>query len=194
MLNGRPGTGIPTLYWKGATNEERERSHRAFVDKYKNILTGQPFTLPQEMYVVARAHFKPYDAGRGGLPIIASGFLDGSMRSDDPNRRVHIAGSYTAAVANRMPDAIKCELSACEAMLSIVPDYDKIKMERAVAQAYPVFLLVKVRVTDLQATGGAVNLAPGYHNGGQAQSAAVIVGDIGIYADEALTRSVASFQ
>jgi hypothetical protein len=78
-------------------------------------------------------------------------------------------------------------------MLAAVPGYEKIQSERVVSQSYPVYLLAKVRVTALQSTGGAVNLSPGYHNGGKAESAATITGDIGVYADERLSRAIASF-
>ena len=113
-LNNQPAVGRMVPSWKGKSTAEWDAAHKAYVDRYGKLLVGQAATLPQDIYVVTRASLKPYSAEKGGLPISSSGFLDGARRADDPQRRLKVVNNYTAAVPDRLAEALQCSPSQCE--------------------------------------------------------------------------------
>ena len=143
--------------------------------------------------MVTRASLKPYSAEKGGLPISSSGFLDGARRADDPQRRLKLVNNYTAAVPDRLPEALQCSPSQCEKILDAIPGRQEILKLRTIAQDYPVYLLVKARVTEVEGSQNLIAIGPGYVTAGQPNSEATIVEDIAVYADKELSKKIHQF-
>lgn len=156
-------------------------------------MISQASPLPQDIYVLTNATLKPYSAEKGGLPINSSGFLDGARRADDPKRKLKLASNYAATVPNRLPEVLKCNPSQCEEILDAIPGRQEILKERAVTQAYPVYLLVKARITSVQGSQNMIGIAPGYVSAGEPRSEASITDDIAVYADKDLSRKIHQF-
>jgi hypothetical protein len=177
--------------------EEGDRSRKAFVDRYGKLLISQAPALPQDMYVVRRGGLGAYSPGKGGLPIRSAGFLDGAKRSSDPERRLPLVLNYSAVVQNRLPETLKCSPSQCEEILNAIPDRQKILKQTPKHRPadYPVYLLVKVRVSNVQSDQNQLFIAPGYVTAGaDPKSEAAIIGDIAVFADPELTRNIYNFK
>ena len=192
-INGQPAFGRAVPTWKGTNAAEWDAAHKAFADRYGKLLVGQAAALPQDMYMVTNAILKPYSAAKGGLPISSSGFLDGVARADDPQRRLKLAANFAAAVPNRLPQALQCAPSQCEAILDAIPGRQEMLKKKAISQAYPVYLLVKTRVKSIQGSQNLVVVETGYVSAGQPNSEATIVDDIAVYADKALSKRIYQF-
>lgn len=205
-LKNRPGlVGRRGPYFKskmeslslkpGSFNTEQgDRSRKAFVDRYGKLLISQAPALPQDMYVVRNGELGAYSPGKSGLSIRSAGFLDGAKRSSDPERRLPLVLNYSAVVQNRLPETLKCSPSQCEEILNAIPDRQKILKQAPKNHPvyYPVYLLVKVRVSDVQSDQeNKLFITPRYVTAGAfPKSKATITGDIAVFADPKLTRNI----
>lgn len=182
-LGGLPGLRNMVV-WQGKDAAGWERSQKAFADRYGPLLISQATALPQEIYVATTGSLHHHSPAKGGLPLSRGGFLDAAGARDGPKGRLKLAGGYSATVDGRLPEVVKCSPSQCKAIL------DQVKSTKSAYVEYPVYLLVKVKVSSVQAS--SIGIGPDLDGVGQPNSRATLLGDLEVYADKALRKKLIS--
>lgn len=172
---------LPIGGWKGDNEFSKMRTHKAFVDDYRDVLKSAAPSLPQEIYIVAQANFDDYAAKQGGFPVWWQNglFSSSSSKGESTLRSLPLAGDYAAPLFINLPKLLPCEPEECERLVTLSPHRI-------------LYAVLKLRVTEVNSGSTTIVVSPG-GGGGTAHSKAELMGDMALFADKGLSTLVHTF-